>query len=157
MFLSLGSNLGYREGNLRAALRALEPVVRIDLVSSVYETTPIGVTDQPAFLNVAVSGTTSIAPLALLAHIKEVERDVGRTVTYRWGPRVVDIDIVFYGDLLLDTPDLTIPHREMERRAFVLAPLAEIAPHHVHPGLSRTVAELSEEIGDGGVWRVGTL
>lgn len=154
VFLSLGSNLGDREGNLRAALRALPTGVRIRAVSSLYETAPVGVTDQPPFLNLALSGETPLSPQDLLARLKAIERRVGRTETYRWGPRVLDIDIIFYGSAVLETAVLTIPHREMTRRAFVLIPLSEIAPDFIHPGLTRTVADLAGAVDPSGVRRV---
>jgi 2-amino-4-hydroxy-6-hydroxymethyldihydropteridine diphosphokinase len=155
VFLSLGSNLGDREGNLCAALRGLGPDVQIRRVSSLYETVPIGVIDQPAFLNLAAMGETTLAPDDLLAHVKAIERQVGRRETYRWGPRVVDLDIIFYGDSVMETEALTIPHRETARRAFVLLPLCEIAPDHVHPGLGRTVQDLAGAVSGEGVRRAG--
>lgn len=155
VYLSIGSNLGDREGNLRTALRLLGERFQIIAVSSIYGTMPVGVTDQPEFLNQAVVARTDLDPAGLLAFVKEVEREVGRRPTYRWGPRVVDIDIVLYGEDVVDTPDLTIPHREMHRRAFVLIPLAEIAPSAAHPVLHRSVRDLAASVdGAGDVWRI---
>lgn len=93
-------------------------------------------------MNLAVEAETDLEPLELLATVKRVEHDVGRRPTFRWGPRVVDIDILLYGDLVLETPELTIPHRELSRRAFVLLPLAEIAPDVVHPAERRPIEDL---------------
>ena len=151
IYLSLGSNLGDRVGNLRAALTALEGVAEIEKVSSLYETEPVGVVDQPAFLNLAVRGSTQLSPGELLEALKRIERDVGRVPSFRWGPRVVDVDILMYGDLVVDSPDLTIPHKEMMNRAFVLVPLAEIAPESVHPRAGQAVEELRKAIDDSGV------
>jgi 2-amino-4-hydroxy-6-hydroxymethyldihydropteridine diphosphokinase len=155
-YLSMGSNLGDREGNLRAAIEALEREVEIQALSSLYDTAPVGVTDQPRFLNLAAAVRTDLEPPDLLALVKRVEAEVGRRPTYRWGPRVVDIDILLYGDLVLDTPDLVVPHQEMDGRAFVLLPLAEIAPDVTHPILGATVAELAAGVDTGGVRPVGS-
>src|SRR5690348_10007395 len=116
VYLSLGSNLGDREGNLRAAIERLEAFLAIDAISSLYETDPVGPPDQPRFLNLALAGRTGLEPLELLARIKAIEAGVGRRPTYRWGPRVVDIDIVLLGDVVMETEELTIPHREMRNR-----------------------------------------
>jgi 2-amino-4-hydroxy-6-hydroxymethyldihydropteridine diphosphokinase len=152
VYLSLGSNLGDRAAHLRAALRALENVVTIQKTSSLYATDPVGVTDQPEFLNLAVEAETVLEPFQLLTAIKHVERHVGRQPTFRWGPRVVDIDILLYGDRVLETPELTIPHPQMSNRAFVLVPLAEIAPGLIHPFQRQTIAELAANVpGAGGV------
>jgi 2-amino-4-hydroxy-6-hydroxymethyldihydropteridine diphosphokinase len=142
VYLSLGSNLGDREGNLRAALDRLGSAVTVDAVSSLWNTSPVGVADQPDFLNLAVAASTVIPPQDLLAVVKDIEGSVGRKPTYRWGPRIVDIDILLYDDLVVSEPDLTIPHPEMRNRYFVLAPLSEIAPNVLHPVLRLTVAEM---------------
>lgn len=157
VYLSLGSNLGDRAGNLRYALGALEPSVLIFSVSSVYETAPVGVTDQPAFLNIAVGGTTDLDPHELLRWLKHVEVEAGRKPTYRWGPRVVDIDILLYDALVLAEPDLSIPHKEMTQRAFALVPLAEIAPDVQHPQVRTSISALRDAApGLAGVRRVGS-
>jgi 2-amino-4-hydroxy-6-hydroxymethyldihydropteridine diphosphokinase len=156
VYLSLGSNVGDREGNLRAAVAQLRSAIRVEAVSSLYETEPVGVTDQPAFLNLAVAAHTDLAPRQLLEAVKRVERRVGRKPTYRWGPRVIDIDIVLYDALILETPELTLPHARLAERAFVLVPLAEIAPEAVEPRSEKRVVELSEVApGRAGVRRFG--
>jgi 2-amino-4-hydroxy-6-hydroxymethyldihydropteridine diphosphokinase len=149
IYLSLGSNVGDREANLHAALGALADKVRIDAVSSLYETDPVGITDQPPFLNLAAGGTTDLAPRELLTFVKEIEHEIGRRPTFRWGPRVVDIDILLYGDESVAEPDLTIPHVEMPNRAFVLVPLTDIAPDAVHPGLGMSVRQLLASVPGG--------
>lgn len=134
--------MGDRLGNLREAVRRLREVLEIIAISSVYETVPVGPRNQPDYLNIAVAGRTNLAPPDLLGSVKEVERALGRRPTYRWGPRLVDVDILLYEGVTLSTPTLTIPHPEMAHRAFVLVPLNEIAPRAVHPLLHRSVAEL---------------
>lgn len=153
IYLALGANLGDRERNLSAALRRLEPLVRIEAVSSLYETDPVGPQDQPAYLNAACRGTTGLQPRALLRHLQAVEYELGRrgTAHARWGPRPIDIDLLFYGDEVIDDEELRVPHPELAKRAFVLAPLAEIAPDLQHPELARTVASLADGVDRAGV------
>jgi 2-amino-4-hydroxy-6-hydroxymethyldihydropteridine diphosphokinase len=146
VYLSLGSNLGDRTANLRRALAELEPNARLLQLSSLYETEPVGVTDQPTFLNLAAEAETDLEPLELLRWIKEVESRVGRRQTYRWGPRVIDIDILLYEGRIVESRELTVPHRELPNRAFVLVPLAEIAPDLIHPALHETVSALRDRV-----------
>jgi 2-amino-4-hydroxy-6-hydroxymethyldihydropteridine diphosphokinase len=134
VYLALGSNLGDRRANLAAAVERLREHVSVEAVSAVYETEPAYVSDQPRFLNAALRGRTALHPAQLLAFVKGVERDLGRVAGPRFGPRVVDIDILLYGDMAIDTPQLTIPHPRMAERPFVLVPLAEIAHDLVPPG-----------------------
>lgn len=150
ILLALGSNLGDRVANLRAAVEAVGalPGTRVVSVSHAYETAPWGVADQPAFLNAAVAVETSMQPLELLRALKNIERQLGRAPGgVKWGPRVIDIDIVLWGDVKLNTPELVLPHPEFRRRAFVLAPLAEIAGEAVDPVTGLTVAELAKRPG----------
>ena len=143
--LSLGSNTGDREGFLLAALRGLNArnSVRVVSVSSVYETEPVGYQQQPNFLNMAAAIETELAPLELLDVIQDIESQLGRTQTMRWGPRVIDIDIVLWGNLEQESERLTIPHHSFRERAFVLAPLQEIAGDAVDPATGLRIAELA--------------
>lgn len=129
-WLGLGSNLGDREGNLRRALESLSAAgdVEIIRVSSVYETAPVGMTEQPDFLNLVAGVRTALDPHALLRRCLEVEDALGRVREERWGPRLIDVDVLLYEDEVVDTQELVLPHPEMLRRAFVLAPLLELEP-----------------------------
>jgi 2-amino-4-hydroxy-6-hydroxymethyldihydropteridine diphosphokinase len=143
VYLSLGSNLGDRERFLREAISLLQELGVIKQVSAFYETQPVEVQkEQPWFLNCALAMETELMPLDFLSRMLAVERSMGRVRTEPKGPRTIDIDIVFFGNDVLDTPELTIPHPAMQQRRFVLEPLAEIAPAIVHPVVKRTVRDL---------------
>jgi 2-amino-4-hydroxy-6-hydroxymethyldihydropteridine diphosphokinase len=144
VYLSLGSNLGDRKKNIASALEMLGQEAWILKVSSLYETEPVGYKEQPWFLNCACSIETGLTPQALLELAKTIEKKLGRKPTLHFGPRIIDIDILFYDDLILDSPDLVIPHPRLTERAFVLVPLKEIAPNLVHPLLDLTIEELLE-------------
>jgi 2-amino-4-hydroxy-6-hydroxymethyldihydropteridine diphosphokinase len=151
IYLALGTNLGNRLVNLRTAVAALMPAVTVLAESPVYETLPWGVIDQPDFLNMVLKGKTHLAPLALLAHLKHLETQLGRAPSMRYGPRLIDIDILFYDGLVLNTSELTIPHPHLQERAFVLVPLADLAPDFVHPVFGKSVGALLEVVDTTGV------
>jgi 2-amino-4-hydroxy-6-hydroxymethyldihydropteridine diphosphokinase len=140
IYLALGSNLGDRRANLSTAVERLREQVAILALSSLYETEPAYVTDQPRFLNAVLRGRTTLAAPALLAFVKRIERELGRAAGRRYGPRIVDIDLLLYDERTIDTPELTVPHPRMAERPFVLAPLAEIAPDLVPPGWGESVS-----------------
>lgn len=145
-FIGLGSNLGDREGNCRTAVDLLcQAGVKVTKTSSFYETEPWGRTGQPKFINQAIEVETPLDPRALLGVLQRIETEMGRVRTERWGPRTIDLDILLYDGLVLDEPDLAIPHPRMQERGFVLDPLAEIAPDVVHPVLRRTISVLKIE------------
>ena len=146
VYLALGANLGDREKNLRDALRQIAPFVEIERVSSIYETEPWGVHDQPWFLNLVCAGTTALSPVDLLRRAKKIENEMGRAEGIRFGPRPIDIDILFYDRVIELSPALTIPHPRLHERAFVLVPLAEIAPTLVHPRLRITIRALLKRL-----------
>ncbi len=146
VYLALGSNVGDRTEHLARAASLLGEGVSIERRAPIYESKPVGKTDQPNFYNTVIEARTDMSPRDLLAFIKKVEGEVGRTPSEHWGPREIDIDIIFYDDLILQEPDLTIPHPHTEKRDFVLAPLADIAPDMVHPALRKTVSELLAEL-----------
>jgi 2-amino-4-hydroxy-6-hydroxymethyldihydropteridine diphosphokinase len=141
VYLGLGSNMGDRQQNLDRALDLLSQRLRVTRVSSAYDTEPVGNVNQPRFLNLVCQVYTRLAPQALLALAKGIECKLGRTSGAQQ-PRPIDIDILFYGDLVLDTPELVIPHPRLANRAFVLVPLTEIAPDLIHPVYRKTIKEL---------------
>ncbi len=151
VYLGLGSNLGERERNLEEAIRLLAGRVRVERLSSIYETEPVGYLEQPRFLNAVCEVAASLAPGELLALVKEIESALGRMPGFLNAPRPIDLDILFYGDQVIDIPELTIPHPRLTERAFVLVPLAELAPRLVHPVNGKTVAEMVKRIDVRGV------
>ncbi|WP_376794267.1 GTP cyclohydrolase MptA [Thermogemmatispora sp.] len=151
VYLELGSNLGDRRANLAAALQRLREVVEISRVSSVYETEPVGYTEQPRFFNMVCVGRTALSAEQLLAYAKAIETALGRRPTVRNGPRPIDIDILLYDNLQMQAEHLTIPHPRMAERAFVLVPLAEIAPELIDPNSGRRISELRDSVPQDGV------
>ena len=142
-YVALGSNLGDKEANLRKALELLEERgVEVVKTSSFICTEPYGVTDQPQFLNGVCEVRTSLEPLELLHTLLDIEQEMGRVRLRHWGERNIDLDLLLYEDVVMDTPQLKLPHPDMQNRDFVLLPLAEIAPELVHPTLQKTISEL---------------
>jgi len=146
VYLSLGSNLGDREANLREAVRRLEDFGRIVAVSSFYETEPVEFTNQPWFLNIALELETELMPRQLLAALLKIEREMGRRRLQPKGPRLIDIDILLFGSAVISDPKLTVPHPAMHERDFVLKPLAEIAPDAKHPVFKHSIKRLLEDL-----------
>jgi 2-amino-4-hydroxy-6-hydroxymethyldihydropteridine diphosphokinase len=146
VFIALGSNLGDRLSNLKTAIASLPPSVQPEVCSPVYETPPWGYSDQPHYLNQVIRARTDLEPQALLGYLKQVESRMGRKPTFRYGPRVIDLDVLFYDDLVLEARQLEIPHPRLPGRAFVLVPLAGIAPGLVHPVLDLTIKEMLGEV-----------
>ena len=153
VYLGLGTNLGDRKQNINKAIGAISLKMSISKQSSLYETTAWGYTDQPNFLNQVIQVETNLSPLRLLNFLKKTEVELGRVENFRYGPRLIDIDILFYDDLIKTTSRLQIPHPRIPERAFVLVPLNEIAPGYVHPVLKKTIAELLTKLPNKtGVW-----
>lgn len=150
-WLSVGANLGDRRSSCVMALDMLDVMTAVDVTarSSAYETDPVGFLDQPPFINMAAEILTGLEPMDLLLALKDIEKKMGRRPGLRWGPRIIDMDIVLYDELSLDTQSLIIPHPRMHERAFVLEPLCEIAPHVRHPVFERTVRDLLRSVDNG--------
>jgi 2-amino-4-hydroxy-6-hydroxymethyldihydropteridine diphosphokinase len=158
VYLGLGANMGDRERNLRAAIEALDTLdLKVLRVSPVYETEPVDVREQPWFLNLVVEAETSLFPMQLLARTMKVERALGRRRVAAKGPRTIDIDVLFYGNAVIDTPRLTVPHPRAAERRFVLAPMADLAPDFRHPVLRRTMRELLDAAPEQVVRRVAGI
>jgi len=149
VYLCLGSNLGERKENLSRALDLLSQRLRVSEVSSTYETEAVGGANQPKFLNMIAKAYTMLEPPGLLLLIKGIEHKLGRLPGPRNTPRTIDIDIIFYGDRVIDTPELVIPHPRLAERAFVLVPLNEIAPTFIHPVNKKSVSAMLKELKQG--------
>lgn len=155
IYLSLGSNLGDRKSNLVEAVQQLAEKIGILKISSVYETEPVGFLDQGWFLNIAISGTTEMNPHQLLSFTQSIEKTMKRVKTHRNGPRIIDIDIILFGDELIQSEQLTVPHPRLQERLFVLIPLQEISPELIIQG--RGIQKLVEEADSDAVKRWGEL
>jgi len=151
IYLALGTNLGDREANLQAAKDWFSPDISIVHESPIYITPPWGYADQPEFLNQVVEVETALEPLPLLRFLKEIEAEMGREATFRNGPRLIDLDILFYGQRIIEAEDLRIPHPSLPERAFVLVPLNDIAPNFIHPVLQESVHTLLSNVDVQGV------
>ena len=150
IYLALGSNLGDRARNLRRALSALAPKIEVEAVSRCYETEPAYVLDQPRFYNIACRAQTQLGPREVLSFLKGLEVDLGRAPGERYGPRLVDLDLLLYGDTVLETPELTVPHPRLHERAFVLVPLDDVGAEARHPVLGESMHDLRRRLGDTG-------
>ena len=154
VYIGLGTNIEDRLLNLGTALTTISRSMKISNHSSIYETPPWGYTDQPNFLNMVIEVNTDTPPQSLLDHLKQIEKQLGRQKTFRYGPRVIDLDILFYGKEIIETKQLQIPHPKIQERAFVLVPLNEIAQDFVHPVLNKTIYELMKVIDHSGITRI---
>ena len=158
VYLGIGSNLGDRKANLEKALQLLGERLQIEQVSSIYETEPVGHAEQPMFFNAVCCAETELGPLQLLSLVKGIEATLGRVPSFASGPRSIDVDILFYNDLCMETADLTIPHPKIKERAFVLIPLFEVAPQLVHPVSGESIKDLVAAVGGrDGVEKIGEL
>jgi 2-amino-4-hydroxy-6-hydroxymethyldihydropteridine diphosphokinase len=150
VIIAIGTNLGNRRKNINIAIQKMkENGIDVEKISPVYETAPYGYTEQPAFLNCAILGKTNLSPHELLDTLLSIEKEMGRVRKIHWGPRIIDLDIIFYDNLIIDEPNLKIPHPDMQNREFVLKPISDIAPCFVHPKFCKTVKTLYEELKSG--------
>ncbi|WGS66107.1 2-amino-4-hydroxy-6-hydroxymethyldihydropteridine diphosphokinase [Marinitoga aeolica] len=144
--IALGSNVGNRLNNIKRAIELLSKYVEIIKISNIYETEPWGYTEQDTFLNACVLINTELEPYELLKICKNIEKDLKRKQRFKWGPREIDLDIIYYGDLVLEKDDLNIPHKHMFERDFVIVPLNDISPDWKHPIFNKTIKERYDEI-----------
>ena len=151
VYLGLGSNLGNRKNNLEDAVGLIAEFAVIKKCSSIYETEPWGLKDQPKFLNQVLLVESTLEPNEILSHLKRIEQQMGRKKSVRYGPRLIDLDILFFDELIMNSADLTIPHPRLTERAFVLVPLAEISPQLNHPQYHKTIKTLLQDVDAGGV------
>lgn len=152
IYLGLGSNLGNKITNLIKAKDLLNSHNGINVIrlSKIYESEPYGIAEQPFFLNAAIEIETSHSPTELLKIVKQIEKEIGRIDTYRWGPRLIDIDILLYKDLVIDSQELIIPHQEIDKRLFVIAPLNDIYPNQTIPRISKSVNQVYNNLTESG-------
>jgi 2-amino-4-hydroxy-6-hydroxymethyldihydropteridine diphosphokinase len=156
VWIGLGTNLGDRAANLAAAIGGLSRLITHTALSGVYESGPFGYTEQPDFLNMVVRGHATLEPRTLLAALKELENELGRTPNFRMGPRIIDLDLLLYGDVVLDAPDLSLPHPGITDRAFVLAPLLELNASLHDPRTGVALAAMYAQTLPGTVLRLGS-
>ena len=154
--IGLGTNMGDREANLKAALERLQPLIACKALSDIFETEPVGIVEQGWFLNMVLRGTTPRDAFELLAELQRIEDTMGRKRLIDKGPRIIDLDILLYSSTILHTKSLTVPHPELHRRAFVLMPLAQVAADWMHPVLGKTIQELLQKLNDDKAVRVWT-
>jgi 2-amino-4-hydroxy-6-hydroxymethyldihydropteridine diphosphokinase len=148
IYLALGSNVGDKHRHIAGAVERLRESLNDVVAASLYRSKAVGYTEQDDFLNTAIKAQTSLSPAELLVLVKQIEQSVGRTERFRWGPREIDIDIIFYGDMVMTQPDLTVPHPSFSKRDFVLKPICDIDPNFVDPISKKTVKMLLDAIPD---------
>ncbi|MEK6221105.1 MAG: 2-amino-4-hydroxy-6-hydroxymethyldihydropteridine diphosphokinase [Chloroflexota bacterium] len=151
IYLGLGTNIGDRKENLSAVIKLFPPDILVSQKSEIYETAPWGYTQQAHFLNMVVKAETDLSPIELLGVVKSIETELGRTASFRYGPRVIDIDILFYNTLIHQEAKLTIPHPHVHERAFMLVPLNDISPDFVHPILKKCLSDILDTINPDGI------